>query len=57
METKCEALVRFSDGFVKVMLTLNPAERAVLTLLADRVDFGQGDTIEISLRKITKEGD
>jgi hypothetical protein len=58
LETKCEALVKFSDGSCLAMLVLDPMERITLKLLQNRVDFNIGDVVEVVLRKVeTSQGD
>jgi hypothetical protein len=52
LETKCEALVKFGDGTVLVMLVLDPIERVTLKLFQDRIDFALGDVVEVVLKRV-----
>jgi hypothetical protein len=52
LETKCEALVKFGDGTVLVMLVLDPIERVTLKLFQDRIGFALGDVVEVVLKRV-----
>jgi hypothetical protein len=57
-ETKCGALVP-SGGIFKILLTVDSApttatEYVLLNLLKARVEFEEGDTVEVTLRVIKK---
>ena len=57
-ETKAAAIVAF-NGIVKVLLTVesDPAsqdEHILCNLLKSRVDFEQGDLVEVTIRKVTR---
>jgi hypothetical protein len=57
-EAKCSALVPH-NGVVKVLFTVESIpssqdEHLLCNLLKSRVNFKQGDIVEITIRKITK---
>ena len=57
-EAKCSALVPH-NGIVKVLLTVESSpnsqdEHLLCNLLKARVDFKQGDTIEITIKKLPR---
>jgi hypothetical protein len=54
-EARCQAVVRF-NGIVKILLTVESHpnqhdEHVLLNLLRGRVDFEQGDIVEITIKK------
>jgi hypothetical protein len=57
-ESKCKSLTR-NNGIVRVHLTVESTpssqdEELLCNLLRSRVDFEQGDTVEITIRKVTR---
>ena len=55
---KCTSVIPH-NGIVEVLLTIESApssqdEHLLCNLLKSRVDFKQGDTVEITIRKIPK---
>jgi hypothetical protein len=57
-DAKCSSLIR-NNGIVKLMLTVESApssqdEYLLCNLLRSRVDFEPGDTVEITIRKVTR---
>jgi hypothetical protein len=55
---KCSAIVAH-NGIVKILLTVESApssqdEHLLCNLLKSRIDFDQGDSVEITLRKLPK---
>ena len=57
-EAKCSAAVAH-NGITKILLTVESSpnsqdEHLLCNLLKSRVDFTEGDTIEVTLRKISK---
>jgi hypothetical protein len=56
-KAKCSAVVPF-DGIVRVLLTVESSpdsqdEHLLCNLLKSRIDFEQGDVIEVTLKKLT----
>jgi hypothetical protein len=56
LEAKCSAVV-MNNGIVKLLLTVESApssqdEHLLCNLLRSRVEFEQGDIVEVTLRKI-----
>ena len=58
LKTKCSAIVP-NNGLVKFLLTVESSspsqdEHGFFNLLKERVDFVEGDTISITIRKVTR---
>jgi hypothetical protein len=58
LKAKCSAIVP-NNGIVRFLLTIDSAppsqdEHIFFNLLKSRVDFEQGDTIEVTIRKVTR---
>ena len=53
--TVCQAIVVF-NGSIKALLKVEPSgdktEYVLLDILADRIDFKQGDMVEVTMKKI-----
>jgi hypothetical protein len=59
-ETKCGSCKPY-NGVTKVLLTVDPqtpgvTEYLLLNLGPERIDFAEGDTVEVTLRNLTAAG-
>jgi hypothetical protein len=57
-DAKCTSSID-KNGIVKVLLTVESVpssqdEHMLCNLLRSRVDFKQGDTVEVTIRKVTR---